>query len=401
MTVTDKSTSTFEQYAFFGLVGCLGLVQLKLLAAYVPIALALVCWLVIVAREGRWPKAPAFFVPLLALAAWTLVSSAFSSHPGESFYRDRQLLYYLIVPLTVRVARGPRAMTAINVVIAVGAASALVGIVQYLFWGADENHRPHGILAHYMTYSGVLMLVFCAAIGRLVYRGAEWIWPAVAVPALIVALVVTESRNAWVGSLLAVMCLLSLRNWKLLVAVPAFLVVFVLFAPAPFRARAFSTFDSTNATNRDRVSMLKSGIAMIQDHPIVGVGPNMVPTAYVEHYRRPDALDPMDKPVGERERRSHLHNVPVQLAAERGLPALLAWLWFVAVAGRDLWRQARRSAPLSDGRMTQALGAIGLAVLVAAVAAGQFEHNFGDSEFLVLFLGLITLPFAAAEARSS
>jgi hypothetical protein len=25
----------------------------------------------------------------------------------------------------------------------------------------------------------------------------------------------------------------------------------------------------------------------------------------------------------------------------------------------------------------------------------MFEHNFGDSEFLMLFLGLITLPFAA------
>jgi hypothetical protein len=31
------------------------------------------------------------------------------------------------------------------------------------------------------------------------------------------------------------------------------------------------------------------------------------------------------------------------------------------------------------------------------LAAGLFEHNFGDSEFLMLFLLLITLPFAANE----
>ena len=31
------------------------------------------------------------------------------------------------------------------------------------------------------------------------------------------------------------------------------------------------------------------------------------------------------------------------------------------------------------------------------LAAGFFEHNFGDSEFLLLFLMLITLPFAANE----
>ena len=28
--------------------------------------------------------------------------------------------------------------------------------------------------------------------------------------------------------------------------------------------------------------------------------------------------------------------------------------------------------------------------------AGLFEYNFGDSEFLMLFLGLISLPHAAA-----
>jgi len=29
------------------------------------------------------------------------------------------------------------------------------------------------------------------------------------------------------------------------------------------------------------------------------------------------------------------------------------------------------------------------------LAAGFFEYNFGDSEFLMLFLVLITIPFAA------
>jgi hypothetical protein len=30
------------------------------------------------------------------------------------------------------------------------------------------------------------------------------------------------------------------------------------------------------------------------------------------------------------------------------------------------------------------------------LAAGFFEYNFGDSEFLMLLLVMITLPFAAA-----
>ena len=35
------------------------------------------------------------------------------------------------------------------------------------------------------------------------------------------------------------------------------------------------------------------------------------------------------------------------------------------------------------------------------VAAGMFEYNFGDSEFLMLFLLLVALPYAADRAASS
>ena len=44
----------------------------------------------------------------------------------------------------------------------------------------------------------------------------------------------------------------------------------------------------------------------------------------------------------------------------------------------------------------EVLLAAGIAAIVAMLAAGLFEYNFGDSEFLMLFLGLITLPFAAS-----
>jgi hypothetical protein len=34
-------------------------------------------------------------------------------------------------------------------------------------------------------------------------------------------------------------------------------------------------------------------------------------------------------------------------------------------------------------------------------AAGMFEYNFGDSEFLMLFLLLLTLPYAADRVPAS
>jgi O-antigen ligase len=104
----------------------------------------------------------------------------------------------------------------------------------------------------------------------------------------------------------------------------------------------------------------------------------MIPRMYAE-YRDPSAVNAVNP---------HLHNVPLQIAAERGLPALALWLWFVITAIAGLWRIFRTgSNPI--------LAAAGLAAVTAMLAAGLFEYNFGDSEFLMLFLVLVTLPFAA------
>ena len=84
----------------------------------------------------------------------------------------------------------------------------------------------------------------------------------------------------------------------------------------------------------------------------------------------------------------HLHNVPMQIAAERGLLALGAWLWFVVAAFAGLFQMVRK------GR-NKSLAAAALGGMAAMLAAGLTEYNFGDSEFLMLLLVMITLPFAA------
>ena len=41
-----------------------------------------------------------------------------------------------------------------------------------------------------------------------------------------------------------------------------------------------------------------------------------------------------------------------------------------------------------------------MATIVALLTAGLFEYNFGDSEVLMLFLMIVTLPAAAARPPS-
>src|SRR5215467_7918600 len=123
-----RSLESIERAAFVALAGCLGLIQNSIFGAEILLDIAGILWLIVVISERKWPAVPAFFWPLVGLAFWTLVSSAFSMDPEASFIRDRQLLLYLIVPMTMRLARGPRATTTVNVIIALGAAGAVVEI---------------------------------------------------------------------------------------------------------------------------------------------------------------------------------------------------------------------------------------------------------------------------------
>jgi len=371
---------------FLLMAACLGVIQVSIAAAQILFTFATALWLWGWVNDRDRPRMPAFFLPLAVYALLTLVSAALSDDPKRSFWDSRQLLMFLAVPLTMQFGRGRRATQIVDVIIAFGAMGAVYGVVQYAMLGYNAlGHRPAGTLSIYMTFSGVLMLALCAAGSRLIFFSERRIWPAIAVPALLVALVVTYARNAWIGVVAAMTYLLGARRPRWLWVVPAAIVLFFLVAPSDLTRRATSMFDRNDPTVRDRFVMLAIGREMVRDHPWFGVGPERVKARY-ESYRvgHPDAVNATNP---------HLHNVPMQIAAERGLPALAAWLWFIVVAARDLVRQVHRGP-------ARAVAGAGAAALLAMLAAGMFEYNFGDTEFLVLFLGLITLPFAAAASEA-
>ena len=387
--MTTGSTLTAENTAGAPKLETAGLAALLVFTAAVPLSIA-VAQLVLTIALGLWVslvvihherlELPPIAWPLLAYAAVTLFSVAMSFDPVASLIDAREVLLFLVIPVVYRFARGARASTVATVLIAVGAATAVIGIVQYGILEFDNlGQRPRGSMGHYMTYSGLLMLVIAMAAARVLFGSSERLWSALFLPALGAALALTLTRSAWVGAVCGVGLLLVLKDRRLLAAAPIALALVFFLAPASVTDRVLSMFDPTDPTNRDRVAMTRAGTRMIADHPLAGVGPDMVQEVYPD-YRDAGAVNDTNP---------HLHNVPLQIAAERGLPALAVWLWFVAVAVRELWRQFGL-------RESRALAAGGLAAMASMLAAGMFEYNFGDSEFLMLFLVVITLPAAAA-----
>lgn len=384
--VLRAETSTHDRLHRIGFAGLLAFVaaqQISIAAANILLTLMLLVWLARVVWARDRIEVPRTFVPLAAYAAATLISAAFSTDPRTSFVDSKQLVLFLLVPVVYEFARGSRAPLVVQVIISVGAASAAYGIVQYGILQYDNlGRRPQGAMGHYMTYSGLLMLVACTAAARILFS-RDRVWPALMMPALLVALALTLTRSAWVGACAGVAFLLLLKDFRLVALTPVLAAVFFALAPPQITDRFYSMFDARDPTTVDRMTMLRVGGRMVADRPLTGLGPNMVGVGYAEY------LGPADS----QHVNLHLHNVPIQIAAERGLPALAVWLWLILTLAVDLFRK------LGDPR-SRFLAAAGLAAIVAMLAAGQFEYNFGDSEFLMLFLVLTTLPYAA-ERRSA
>ena len=379
LTAGDPPRDRLEYVGLLSLIGIVAAMQLSIAAAQILLGIAILAWLASHITRSERLEAPPFFWPLVAYAALTLASAGFSLDPEVSFTDCKQLVLLMLVPLTYDLARGARANTVLTIVLSIGAASAFVGIVQYGVLNFDGlGRRPQGTLSHWMTYSGTLMLVICGATARLLYGKSGRLWAAFVMPALLVALSLTLTRGAWVGVAVGVAVLFLSKDFRLLALIPIVVVGGVLLAPQTLTDRVYSIFDRNDLTTRDRIAMLQAGAAIVKDYPLLGVGPDQIERVY-PNYRVPDAVKPTNQ---------HLHNVPMQIAAERGLPALAAWAWFVVSASYGLFQLLRKSRHKS-------LAAAALGSMAAMLAAGLTEYNFGDSEFLMLLLVMITLPFAA------
>lgn len=313
------------------------------------------------AFRGR-PRARVLLPPLVVFAVASLVSAAFSLDSIQSLDKLPRLAVLLLVPLAaVLIDREwwPRLVAALAIVTTV---LAVWGIVQYLQGANDLAHRIRGPMSHYMLYAGWLLLGVSVVLGELLTNPARRLWLLLP-PALLgpVVLLLSFTRNAWVGLAAGLLLLAAIWHRSLLLLYPVAALALWLVFPRPVFERVISIFDLRQASNYDRVCMTISGMEMVRDFPLTGVGLDMVGRLY-PLYRRDDA---------PRWRVPHLHNNPVQIAAERGLPALAAYLWLIGAFFGVTWRGLARLT----GEDRAAVAATLTAVLAITVA-GLFEYNF-------------------------
>ena len=184
-----------------------------------------------------------------------------------------------------------------------------------------------------MTFGGVQMIVLLLLIA-LVLFGAERrhrIVAACFLPLLWFALILNLTRSVFLLGLPAGALYLLFR-WKpkALIAIPILAAIAWFAVPFQVRERVASVLSPHGQvdSNSHRTITRRTGWQMVKAHPVLGLGPEQIKPQFLR-YTPADIPRPL--PPGWY---GHLHNIYLQYAAERGIPALLCVLWLIAAAIR-------------------------------------------------------------------
>ncbi len=267
-------------------------------------------------------------------------------------------------------------------------------------WTRGRDRRAIGFFNHWTTYSESLQLLGSLALGLFValpLKRSKWsLILLVVILAISGALMLTVVRASWLSFLIsaALIAVLGLR-WRTLIVIGACALPLVLAGTLMLhQKRNVGFFDSHDDSIRWRQTVQREGLQLLVSNPrhlLVGVGMDSIKA----HWRAWGLFDNGRLPMG------HMHSDYLQIALERGVPALLAWLILMALYARMLWRSQRRISNEDWVERGVLLGALG--GLVGFMLSGIVHYNWGDSEVVMIFyliMGLSLLVWRQAQLQN-
>lgn len=268
--------------------------------------------------------------------------------------------------------------------------------------GTRRSHRfrASGWTRHYQTFAETLQILAQLSLGfalALWQRRRTRTLPRLSFALLATAFLVlaagialTAMRTVLVAFAFGA-CVVAWRatsgmRARLIVAtVVALALAFGAFAV--WRTRAEGALRLQDDSSRLRLAVARVALARIPIHPVFGHGMDAVKRHWTE-WGFPGHVQ------------IHMHSTPLQLAFDRGLPALLLWLWLLAVFWFTLTRGERAYRVSSDaGAHGLLLGATG--ALAGFCASSLVNYNFGDAEVALVLWWLMGTTVKLASDQPS
>jgi len=258
-------------------------------------------------------------------------------------------------------------------------------------WSRGRDRRASGFFGHYTTYAEALqlilslafaLLVLAPAVGSSRLRGLLL----VVVIALSLGLFLTITRASWAGFLIsaAVIMLFGASRKTVLISLALTLPLAIGGLAYLQQKRNVGFIDTADGSTSWRMTVWREAVELLfanPRHSVVGVGMDSIKTRHTQW----GMFDKGRQPVG------HLHSTPLQLAFERGLPALIAWIVWMFIYLKLLWNGLKRK-DFEWPEQAILLGAFG--GTLGFLASGVVHYNWGDSEVVMIFYFLMGLSLA-------
>jgi O-antigen ligase len=360
--------------------------------------------------SNRKLQFPRVWLPLACLFVWTIAADALDGHPWEGRPQIRKFFVFLFLPLMFYFVRkfGEVRLVIAGWILA-ATLSGVWGLVQFV-WKYRAAHqsgkdfyimylerRITGFESHWMTFGALQLSVLSLLIAHAFFSNRKfptWVYW-VSGTVLSAAIVLGWTRSIWIATLPSLLYLVWFWRPKMVLLVPVVMAAVFAVSPPTTRERLTSLIHphGDNDSNRHRIVTFETGVQMIKAHPWFGIGPEEIGPQF-NAYVPADVQRPL--PPGYY---GHLHNIYVQYAAERGLPALAFVLWFIGLALWDFIRAATRLRKVRSLSLAVLHGAV--ALTIGILVGGLFEYNLGDSEVLMMFVSVVGLGYAAVISGDS
>ncbi len=280
------------------------------------------------------------------------------------------LMLLLIYILTYNLVNKDDIKLYIFLFIIISIIAASIGIVQYfhntnltLFFTSGATFRITGpfsgcfSIAWFLTYS---ILVTLPLFWQRETSIMEKILLGLALFIMVMALIFTYTRSAWVGTMVGSVIIFFYKDKKILLPIVGFLLIAIFLLPS-FKNRLQTLNNIKYLTNQERIEIWKAGLSIIKENPILGIGPGNY-SAVAPKFNEPNG--------------KHPHNNFIQHGAETGILGLVAFLFLMGGFIKSGFLSIKKNNFNNNYIRNINIGCF--ASLIAFLIIGLFDCNIND-----------------------
>lgn len=330
-------------------------------------------------------------MPIILYAIIIVIATITSINPTGSF---RDLAIHLVgLGFLIVITNSIKTLDDFNKVVTILIISstivALIGLYQYLVgvdikasW-VDVNNNPDIKARVYSVFGNPNIfaeyLIICIPMSVALFWNSKRMHKKIIFLAstltLVLSLIFTFSRGGWIGFAFSILIFIILVERRLLLGLIPIAVGGIFLLPQTILNRIVSIGNLADSSNAYRIQMWSITLKIIKDYWIAGVGFGHLPFKQIfETYIR-------TMPI------YHAHNTYLEIAAELGIPGLIAFLFFIFI----LFKYAIHELVKTDNKYIKVMMAGALSGIGALLIHGTVENVLYLPKIIINFWILVSL----------